>query len=80
MQFSALLVTFAAATVSAIDVRGYVGDNCGGAWVGCANLNPNVCCTPFGGSRASVGFAAVSFFRMISFLKDTKKEKNKSKA
>ncbi|EHA55880.1 hypothetical protein MGG_08373 [Pyricularia oryzae 70-15] len=59
MQFSALLVTFAAATVSAIDVRGYVGDNCGGAWVGCANLNPNVCCTPFGGSRASVGFAAI---------------------
>ncbi|KAI6372556.1 hypothetical protein MCOR25_003715 [Pyricularia grisea] len=58
MQFSAILLTLAA-TASAIDVRGFVGDNCSGAWVGCANLNPNVCCTPFGGSRASVGFAAI---------------------
>ncbi|TLD21233.1 hypothetical protein PspLS_09301 [Pyricularia sp. CBS 133598] len=57
MHFSALIVSFAA-TVSAIDVRAYSADHCGGGYVVCTNLNPNVCC-PFGGSRASVGFAAV---------------------
>ncbi|GKU14530.1 unnamed protein product [Fusarium langsethiae] len=51
MYFSALLLTLAA-TVSAIDVRAYSDTGCNGAWVGCAGLNPNVCCV-FSNSASS---------------------------
>ncbi|KAK1961025.1 hypothetical protein LY78DRAFT_706793 [Colletotrichum sublineola] len=43
MYFSGLLLTLAA-TASAIDIRAYTGTGCNGGWVGCANINPNVCC------------------------------------
>ncbi|RGP68821.1 hypothetical protein FSPOR_5027 [Fusarium sporotrichioides] len=43
MYFSTLLLTLAA-TASAVDIRAYLDTGCNGAWIGCAGLNPSVCC------------------------------------
>jgi hypothetical protein len=62
MYFSALLLTLAA-TASAVDVRAYSNTGCNGGWVGCAGINPGVCCV-FSNSassgRLSVSVNAVS--------------------
>ncbi|CCF32666.1 hypothetical protein CH063_05006 [Colletotrichum higginsianum] len=62
MYFSSLLFLGLAATASAIDVRGHYGGTCDGAYVGCANINPNVCCVISGSAssgRTSVSVAAI---------------------
>ncbi|KAK1976143.1 hypothetical protein LZ30DRAFT_667343 [Colletotrichum cereale] len=51
MYFSTLLLTLAA-TASAVDVRAYTSSGCNGGWVGCAGINPNVCCV-FSNSASS---------------------------
>ncbi|CAF3468778.1 unnamed protein product [Fusarium graminearum] len=51
MYFSAILLTLAA-TASAVDVRAYSNSGCNGGWVGCAGINPGVCCV-FSNSASS---------------------------
>ncbi|KAJ0162424.1 putative secreted protein [Colletotrichum tanaceti] len=58
MYISTLITLGLAATASAIDVRAHDGDNCSGGYIGCANINPNVCCT-FTGAHASIAVAAI---------------------
>ncbi|KAK1999417.1 hypothetical protein LX36DRAFT_655553 [Colletotrichum falcatum] len=58
MYFSSALLVTLAATASAIDIRAYTGSGCDGGWVGCAGINPNVCCV-FSNS-ASSGRSSIS--------------------
>ncbi|KAK1976917.1 hypothetical protein LZ30DRAFT_636003 [Colletotrichum cereale] len=61
MYFFSLLLCLAA-TASAIDIRAHSGDNCAGGWVGCTNINPNVCCvfsSSASSGRASVAVVAI---------------------
>ncbi|KAF4975468.1 hypothetical protein FZEAL_7747 [Fusarium zealandicum] len=61
MYFSALLLTLAA-TASAVDVRAHTGTSCSGGWVGCAGINPSVCCgfsNSAGSGRLSVSVNAI---------------------
>ncbi|KAJ4986537.1 hypothetical protein SVAN01_07973 [Stagonosporopsis vannaccii] len=43
MRYSSISLVLAA-TVSAIDIRLFDHKDCGGSWIGCTNINPNVCC------------------------------------
>ena len=62
MHFSSSVLVALAATVSAIDIRGFGPDGCNGGYRQCGGINPNVCCV-FSSSRtsglASIGIAAI---------------------
>lgn len=67
MYFSAILLTLAA-TASAVDVRAYSDTGCNGGWVGCANINPGVCCV-FSNSASSGRLSvSVNAVRATSFF------------
>jgi hypothetical protein len=59
MQITALVLALAAAA-SAIDIRYYNDNNCGGnAAFWCTNAGPNVCCSSEAVHYPSAGFAAI---------------------